>query len=125
MTKKQLIKKLLLDPGYCTKMEEIDPGTALIEVYKELDPSVDWDEWENEMFPQMLDNYVYCYFDKLVVYGALVAEYDNDIPKEVADVAVLGDILDEDYEWEFTRLEDLYETVYENIDMWLDEIENS
>ena len=45
MTKRQLIKYMKLDPGYCSKMEEIDPGTALVEVYKELDPSVDWDEW--------------------------------------------------------------------------------
>ena len=117
MTKKQLIKYMELDPGYCSKMDEIDPGTALVEVYKELDPSVDWDEWEEECFPEMPDNYVWNEFDSLVIYGALVNKYGDRIPKDAVEVAYL----DADYGWEFARLHDLYDTIYDNIEYELED----
>ena len=117
MTKKQLIKYMKLDPGYCAKMDDMDPGTALVEVYKELDPSVDWDEWEEEGFPEMPDNYVWNEFDSLVLYGALVNKYGDSIPKDAVEVAYL----DEDYGWEFARLHDLYDTIYDNIEYELED----
>ena len=48
--------------------------------------------------------------------GALVNKYGDDVPKDVVEVAYL----DEDYGWEFARLWDLYDTIYDNIDYELE-----